>query len=452
MAPTKPTNPAGPKPPSKPGTFAGEVKEVFWYDPLNRNKRGNPKRTRELFRWDGRAWTVTTGEEKIQANNDREQQIEQQAQQRYDARVAAAATVPTPNNYISQVLKTLPAPSTSLTSDGVLRYPESAVGGGNIAEDSDYVLFEFFKYSPPFKAQRGNSNFEGETKPSSSVKPKRGSGARNGRSTPARERGRTNALAFAENYFDYNQTYESLSEGKYRPIIMYMPEDIGTGFKANWGGKAFSNIGTGILKAAGAEGLSKLDNLATGAAEAAERIGPIAGAQAIRKAVQKITGDAISNDDVFGGISGAILNPNTELLFSGHDMRNFQLNFKMVPRNEPEAGIVNEIIKIFKMCTLPSRYPGKSVMGVKSDKNQGVRVGFIGVPNVVRVSFMKGPVVHPVLPVYKMCAITSVDVNYTPDGTYATYTGGQPVAISLSINFQETKLVFEEELENNSIR
>ena len=53
---------------------------------------------------------------------------------------------------------------------------------------------------------------------------------------------------------------------------------------------------------------------------------------------------------------------------------------------------------------------------------------------------------HEALPRFKMCAITQVDVNYTPDGTYATYYDGQPVAVQLTISFQETKLVFSEEI------
>jgi hypothetical protein len=229
---------------------------------------------------------------------------------------------------------------------------------------------------------------------------------------------------------------------------MYMPEDVSTGFKSNWGGKAFSNIAADALRSAGAENLSKLDNFATGTANAFERLPAIAGSMAIRKGIQKITGDSLSNDDIFGSISGAILNPNVELLFQSTDMRNFQLNFKLVPRNSGEVSDINDIVKIFKMCTLPQRNPGK-VFGAS---NQGITAGFIGVPNLCRVSFMKGSGDHPVLPIYKMCAVTQVDVNYTPDGVYATYDGGQPVAIQLGLNFQETKLVFADEVQDNSIR
>lgn len=319
-------------------------------------------------------------------------------------------------------LSPLPGPKSNVTSGNVRRYPGGGSGGG-INSESDYVLFEFFKYSPPFRKQVG--------------------------ARPDQQPGqRTNTGASAGNYFNYNGQYDPVGGEDYKPIIMYMPEDVSTGFKSNWGGKAFSNIAADALRSAGAEGLSKLDNFVTGTANAFERLPAIAGSMAIRKGIQKITGDSLSNDDIFGSISGSILNPNVELLFQSTDMRNFQLNFKLVPRNSGEVEDINNIIKTFKMCTLPQRNPGK-VFGASS---QGITAGFIGVPNLCRVSFMKGSGVHPVLPIYKMCAITQVDVNYTPDGVYATYDGGQPVAIQLGLNFQETKLVFADEVQNNTIR
>jgi hypothetical protein len=146
------------------------------------------------------------------------------------------------------------------------------------------------------------------------------------------------------------------------------------------------------------------------------------------------------------------MNPNTELLFQSVDMRNFMLKFKLVPRNEPESLTINRIVKTFKACTLPMRDPGK-VFGFNSrGDNSGILSGFIGVPHLCRVSFMRGSEVHNVLPIYKMLAVTQVDVNYTPDGAYATYGDGQPVAIELAINFQETKINFAEEVLRDSIR
>ena len=377
---------------------------------------------------------------------DRRRQAESQRRAK-DARERAARELQT-GFELGGILQ----PGTNISNKSVLRYPRQALGGGSITSESDYVLFEFYKYAPPFRAQRSDANYTSNTPVAptpdrrNAQQRRKGVGARRSNTVT---NNRTNLLATAGNVFDYNRAgdYEPAGED-YSSVIMYMPEDISTGFKANWGGKAFSNIATDVLRSAGAEGLNKLDNAATGMANALERLPALAGSAAIRKGIQKITGDSLSNDDVFGAISGAILNPNTELLFSGHDMRNFQLNFKMVPRNVNESVEIQEICKVFKMCTLPSKNPGE----IFAATNQGLTAGFIGVPNLCKVSFMKGAGPHPALPVYKICAVTQVDVNYTPDGAYATYSDGSPVAIQLSINFQETKLVFAEDIANNGVR
>ena len=59
---------------------------------------------------------------------------------------------------------------------------------------------------------------------------------------------------------------------------------------------------------------------------------------------------------------------------------------------------------------------------------------------------MKGSGPHPYLAQYKPCAVTGIEVNYTPDGTYATYTDGAPVATELRIRFAETKLIFQQDM------
>jgi len=213
-------------------------------------------------------------------------------------------------------------PEASLPSaGGSLRYPNK-----DINENGDYVLFKFKKYQAPF-GDRKKVDVEGG----------------NGK------------------VYDYNQSNEYVPAGEdYKTIIMYMPEDISTGFKANWGGKAFSNIGAGLLVGLGAgDAGSKLKSLGESASSQFDTLLPKGGAAAIQKAITKITGDTISNNDIFGSISGAVLNPNVELLFDSIDMRNFNLKFKLVPRNSDESAIINEICKIFKMCTLPGRNPGK---------------------------------------------------------------------------------------------
>tara|TARA_B100000902_G_scaffold205171_1_gene195619 strand:+ start:744 stop:1976 length:1233 start_codon:yes stop_codon:yes gene_type:complete len=303
-------------------------------------------------------------------------------------------------------LKTLPSVARPAEGDGSYRYPMAGEDQGGITKDGDFVLFQFYDYKAPF----------GDRKPDGGV-------------------------------FDYNMANEYVSASGYKPIMLYMPEDVSTGFRANWDGKSMSTLATEGLRAMGRKGLG--DKVASGATainNLLDKVGPLAGAAALQAATSKLTGDSLSYDDIFGGISGAIFNPNTELLFGGIQMRNFSLNFKLVPRHQKESVEVNNLTEQFKKAMLPSKYPGK-VLGFNQDgNNQGVKLGFIGVPKLVRVSFMKGSNENPRMPRYKMCALTSVDVNYTPDGTYATYSDGQPVAVGLQLNFQETKICFAEDV------
>jgi hypothetical protein len=306
---------------------------------------------------------------------------------------------------------------------GVLKYP-----GDMIDDNTDYVMFQFSKYSPPFKAD--SNDVSSNANPTAS----------------------------------YNSSGQEYSPSGLPTILLYMPEDISTGFKTNWTGKNFSNIGASILKTAGAQtAMDKLSQGVEGVDKAFSNFVPLAGAQIVNAAIGKITGESISLDEFFGGTRGVILNPNSELLFSGLDMRNFSLNYKLVARSAEEATIIENIIKTFKRGILPYgnsdyRDPGaalgQAALGLGVDigaifggPNNSLAANYIKVPDVCRISFMRGGSLNNNVPQYKMCALTQVDVSYTPDGTYATTRDGRMVAYQLSLNFQETKLIFREDVE-----
>lgn len=298
-------------------------------------------------------------------------------------------------------LKGLPNDVSRPADSSSLRYPKDK---GGIAADADYVMFKFYDYVPPFSSK-------------------------------------------VDTRTDYNQSSSYTESSKFKTIIMYMPEDISTGFRAGWTGKSMSNLAAGALRSLGKEGLgSKLTSAVNEAKSLGERSGALVGAAAVQSIVQAVSGDSLSYDDIFSSIGGAVLNPNTELLFNNIDLRNFALNFKLMPRSSDESIDVRGIVEQFKKAMLPTTDPGSVFDYNKNSDNTGIKLGFIGVPKLCRVSFMKGSGEHPYLPRFKMCAITSMDVNYTPDGAYATYHDGQPVAMSLSLNFQETKIVFAEDI------
>tara|TARA_Y100000385_G_C12922871_1_gene563359 strand:- start:262 stop:954 length:693 start_codon:yes stop_codon:yes gene_type:complete len=229
---------------------------------------------------------------------------------------------------------------------------------------------------------------------------------------------------------------------------MYMPEDISTGYKANWSGKAFSNLGKDALSTFGSTDFGQVvQNALNFTGDAASMAVHNTGEKTIAGVISKITGEQISNNDIFGGLRGVILNPNVELLFGGTDLRNFQLRYKLVPRNKTESSNIKDIIDVFRKSMLP-RFGNGSDIALFASPNSNDANNFIKVPNVCKVTFMRGGSPNEDVPQYKMCAITQVDINYTPDGTYATYGDGSMVAIELTVSFQETKLIFAEEVKN----
>ena len=305
--------------------------------------------------------------------------------------------------------------------------PDPASGEGGLGASDDYVMFRFFNYSPPFSKERKTTTGKG----SDSYVTGEGE------------------IEFGAQ-FAYNQTdYTPVGN----PVIMYVPEDISTGYRANWEGKNISSLATDGLRAMARKGFGdKAIGAIQTASNFANRLGPLLSAAALQEATSRLTGDSLSYNDIFGGISGAIMNPNTELLYSGPQLRNFTLNFKLYARHAEEAKHITGIIKQFNEIMLPSMDPGV-VMGFnKDDKNEGIRLGFIGVPKLVQVSYMHGGKENPYLPRFKMCALTNIDTNYTPDGAYSVRYDGRPIAHTISLSFQETKVCFAEDIAIGNVR
>ena len=308
-----------------------------------------------------------------------------------------------------------------------LRYPNSEYFEG----DADYVMFEFGEYIPPFLPEDVEARPEATGKHEHGVKP-------------------------SVRYTQYNYSASSFKpitdDANFRPIILYMPQDISSETKTSWNGKAFSNVGAKAIAAAN----GKFSNLGT--YNVPEGIKSTFGAL-FTNGINSIPGVAgnLTLDDVTGSTRGVILNPNVEVLFDQPDLREFGLKFKLTPHNAEEAKIIRSICRTFTRSSLPGfgDTRGKDWIGdsgaTKKDNKVSIGMGnMITVPHLCRVSFMQGKTLHPYLTQYKTCAITRVQINYTPDGNYATYSDGAPVATELSLDFLETKLIFRQDISNST--
>jgi hypothetical protein len=150
--------------------------------------------------------------------------------------------------------------------------------------------------------------------------------------------------------------------------------------------------------------------------------------------------EAVGVQGLLSRATGAVLNPNLELLFNAPTLRPFTFTFKMSPRSVPEAAQVKQIIRFFKQ--------GMSVKKAKSNV-------FLKAPNIFEVEYQTfdnaGTLIkHPSLNRIKECALTACDVEYTPDGTYMTFNDTQKTMTSyqMTLSFTELDPIYEDDYDD----
>ena len=331
------------------------------------------------------------------------------------------------------------------------RYPSDAIDS-----QTDYVFFQFGKYKAPFgrevkelaKIKRGQD----------------GSGTYN--KNDGAEEGKEMFVDAQRSSMDaYNDSVNVL-EQKGASIMLPIPQDVGHEVAQQWQGKQWSATGRAATAALGAGQLS----------DAGSMLSDVAGwGTAVQNSLTQMAlnvlpgvGGNISFNDLSGATRGIVINPNAELMYDSPEMREIGMVFKMVPRTRDESKIIRRICQAFRKHSMPM-YGGaedqtamdelndgwyddikNSTRGSGGDSTQlnfGAMNNFIRVPDLCKFTFMHGNKVHPYLVQFKPCAISKVEVTYTPDGTFSTYSDGAPTAVELRINFMETKVVFSQEVE-----
>jgi len=307
-----------------------------------------------------------------------------------------------------------------------------------IDDSTDWVLFQFGKYPKPF--------------------------GRDVRDITGIDKQKYQRLQAGRNSFNlgmYNNSAAALQEQG--PCVMLpVPQDVANEIQQTWQGKQFTAMGRAAVSATAA---GQFANAGTVLKDVA------GGLVALQQSITKLAlntipgvGGNIQFNDIAGSTRGIVINPNAELLYDSPQMREVGMIFKMVASNQKESEQIFKICQTFRRNASPE-YGGtdnadseewkltkKTILG--SDKNGkwfgenffGNMNNFIRVPNLCKFTFMKGHNVHPWLVQFKPCAISNVEVNYTPDGTYATHSDGAPVAVEIKLSFMETKVVFAQEI------
>ena len=148
-------------------------------------------------------------------------------------------------------------------------------------------------------------------------------------------------------------------------------------------------------------------------------------------------GGSIEPGDILSRQSGAVLNPNMELLFGGVQLRTFSFDFDFAPRDREESEVIKKIIRSFKIS-----------MNAKQQAEGEGNGLFIKSPDVFQLTYKTGSDDHLFLHRFKPMAMLNMAVNYTGAGTYATYDNTSPVHMKLNLTFQELNPIYSEDYES----
>ena len=190
-----------------------------------------------------------------------------------------------------------------------------------------------------------------------------------------------------------------------KSISLYMPDTVDFSYEANYNTASLGNI-AGSLPLVG--GIIK-----------AVTSGESATGEAMRLALNA---------------AGYVFNPQQQMLFEGIGFRAYNMNFVFTPSSAQEAENVKNIIQTFRQYAAPTVV-------------RGLAGFFFNPPGMFDVSFLYNGQQNTKLNKIKKSVITSVDVNYAPNG-WAAHEDGAPVQTTLTLQFQEMSLTDSSDIAN----
>ena len=226
-------------------------------------------------------------------------------------------------------------------------------------------------------------------------------------------------------------------------VALYMPDTLMFTHSQEYAGltpgkEGFGQLAAGAGQAFLSEGgfMDKLKGF-TGAAQ-----------QAATNALANATGGGATAQLGAFAATGGVVNPMLELLYSSPAFRTFQFDFVFYPRDEKEAMEVQKIIERFRFHQAP-----------EIERSGGLETGLLIPPSEFDIKFYYGGGQNPNIPPIGTCVLTTIDINYAPNGFSAYEVPGEivasrgrtgmPTAINLTLQFQETTYLTKEDFRDD---
>ena len=125
------------------------------------------------------------------------------------------------------------------------------------------------------------------------------------------------------------------------------------------------------------------------------------------------------------------------MMFQGVNTRSFDFSFSFAPRNQNEAKEVNKIVRAFRRYA----HPELAISGYMLDVPAEFEVRYYKVYNdgITRENLFLNKIGR--------CALTAINVDFTPNAVMSTFPDGSPVRTTVVMSFQELRPLTREDIE-----
>lgn len=251
-------------------------------------------------------------------------------------------------------------------------------------------------------------------------------------------------------------------------ILLPIPDNVSYTDGPQW-----SDQSVGALGRFGAQAIQEMmSGDAKGATDAIRAAAEVGKVDVVKRLLQRI---GVDPNALSQNVAGKIANPYLQQVFQGVGMRQFDFNWKLVPRNEKEQKAIHNIINTLRRNVLP---------GFSDDFSEGVdgpnvdRIGnlisadlaattdadgnelgegqttaltgrpgvdrWLTLPNIFNLKWKSPEGEIDSLPKLKQCVCKNISVQYTPDGVWASRMMNgvpQPIAYNLTMSFGEMSII-----------
>lgn len=130
--------------------------------------------------------------------------------------------------------------------------------------------------------------------------------------------------------------------------------------------------------------------------------------------------------------TGRTINPQPEMIYNSPSLREFTLDFRLVPKNQAESAQINTLItnlKFYAAPQIPTQTGGRYFIPPAQ-----FELEFYDAENNLNQFLFRT----------KKCVLEDISIDYTGNGSYASFYDGSPVETRLSLRFRETVFIDKE--------